>query len=346
MRPAVHNVTIKFLILFWMMAGAAMAAPTTTTAPTTQPVGPSQLYAHGSGDKYWITASVKQDAASAIETIVYNRTAAGKWDVIAQIVGQVVGLADYQGDLVAVMQDGSWRMVYSGGSTTGADPRGNGKVIALAGDGDVLYGIIRTGLIYELQSFSRGKWTSIVELPPVAQQGDQALVVLGIVDRQIIVAVRTIEHRVAVFSLQGKTWQAMGSIEPSEQIAELQVLPLGRQIGVWVSPGFTTGGAVYSNPPTWTQRIDLGKDPGEVAVASERLRLIYSGKDKDKKPIMEKEWDFSGKLLADQPVNLPESNIISPYITYAMWAIFFAVIALFLLRRKPPDEGVGKDESQ
>jgi hypothetical protein len=342
MKRAAHSFAAVLGLFCCLIAFAAPPA----TAPATAPMPPSSLYAFGSGDSYWITLSDKLPGSTEITTIAFQRTPGGQWRPIAQLAGQVVSLGQYRSDLVAVMEGGSWRTVYQGGSTAGLQPPDDGKVIGLAGDGDILWGIVRTGNRLQLQSMNQGQWSVTADLPAAAQQGNDALVALGIVDRRVILAVRTPERRVAVFALQGKDWQPMGVIAPKEQIAELEVLALGRRVGVWVSPGHSSGGAVYANPPEWAERIDLGPDPGEAAVASERLRLIYAGKENGQQKAMEKQWDFSGKPLGSQPVNLPQSNFPGPLIRYVTWAVVLLLLALYFLRRRPPNGQENADNGE
>jgi uncharacterized RDD family membrane protein YckC len=139
------------------------------------------------------------------------------------------------------------------------------------------------------------------------------------------------DNRVAMLAFDNQ-WTDLGTITPTETITELKVFALGRRVAAWLSPGTTSGGAVYVEPFPNGLRIPLGSIQGEAYVVSERIRLLYS----DPKTLepMEKSWDFSGHPVSDHALDLPVSSEKYPDIlNYGIGALMLLAIAGIFHRR-------------
>jgi hypothetical protein len=132
-------------LLFAAALTHAQTLPTTsaTAAPTTEPYRPT-LLALGTPDHYWIAyAETYLDGVrSRIRTVIRGQELpAGDWQDLGAVYGRAVALAESQGDLAILLEDGSWKRRTPSGLATGPVIPGSGPVLAWASSPHDLYAI-------------------------------------------------------------------------------------------------------------------------------------------------------------------------------------------------------------
>ena len=133
----------------WWLAIALVAALALPGLPliaqTTQsiPARPSVL-AYGSADQYWIAEiqSFGGGSKPRYKTLVRQQTLpAGDWRDLGTVFGQATALAEAQGELAILLDDGSWKRLGEGGLSTGPSVPGTGQVLAWGSVASTLYAI-------------------------------------------------------------------------------------------------------------------------------------------------------------------------------------------------------------
>ncbi len=285
-------------------------------------------------------------------TVIYTRSSSGQWEPVAQVADVITQLTDYRTDLIALMLGGSWRTIFHDGTALGVAP--DGKLLSLGGDRDNLYAAVRSSGTVYLELFDTTppaskpattttstapstrpaatypNWRILAEIPATAVRPDP-LVAVAIVDRRPVVASVLADNRVAMLKFDDGKWIDLGIVTPTETVTELKIFALGRRVGVWLSPGTTTGGAVYVEPFPSGLKIPLGDVNGEAYVASERIRLLYT--DPKTQKDMEKSWDFSGHSFGEHLLDFPTGTGYPDVFTYGVGAIMLLAIAGIFRRR-------------
>jgi len=119
-NPATPRLATTRPWLFAIALVAALALPgVPLIAQTTQsiPTRPSVL-AYGSADQYWIAEIQLFGGGSKprYKTLVRQQTLpAGDWRDLGTVFGQAVALAEAQGELAVLLDDGSWKRLGEGG---------------------------------------------------------------------------------------------------------------------------------------------------------------------------------------------------------------------------------------
>src|SRR5438045_1031435 len=115
--------------LFTVLARPA-AAQSSQPVAATQPYHPT-LLAYGSPDQYWV-ASVepyRDGAKTRFKTLIRQQTLpAGDWKEVGPVYGHAAALAEMQGELALLLDDGAWKRIGEGGLTTGPFVPGTGAV--------------------------------------------------------------------------------------------------------------------------------------------------------------------------------------------------------------------------
>lgn len=137
---------VPFLLLL-LLATASLAQTAPTTAPTA-PAAPEPyrpiLLAYGSADRYWIARveTYTDGAKVRMRTLVRGQELpAGDWQDLGTVFGHAVALAETQGELALLMEDGSWKRRGATGLATGPFLPGAGAVLAWASSSRDLYAI-------------------------------------------------------------------------------------------------------------------------------------------------------------------------------------------------------------
>jgi hypothetical protein len=112
-------------------------------AQTTQPYRPT-LLAFGSADRYWLASveSYREVGKVKYKTLVRGQALpAGDWKDLGVIYGHAAALAETQGDLALLLDDGSWKRLGEGGLATGPSDPGTGPVHARGNTGSKINAI-------------------------------------------------------------------------------------------------------------------------------------------------------------------------------------------------------------
>src|SRR3954454_6164153 len=130
---------IAIALIALLILGAHLQAQTTQSVPTR----PSVL-AYGSADQYWIAEIQPFGGGSKprYKTLVRQQTLpAGDWRDLGTVFGQAIALAEAQGELAILLDDGSWKRLGEGGLSTGPSVPGSGQVLAWGSVASTLYAI-------------------------------------------------------------------------------------------------------------------------------------------------------------------------------------------------------------
>jgi hypothetical protein len=124
----------------------ALLAPL-AAAQTTQPYRPL-LLAHGSGNLYWVaTVETSKEGGKLRQKTVIRRQLlpGGEWQDVGTLFQPALALADVQGDLAILLDDGTWKRVGAGGLATGLATGpilpGVGPVLAWGSSPSSLYAV-------------------------------------------------------------------------------------------------------------------------------------------------------------------------------------------------------------
>jgi hypothetical protein len=116
------------------------------TAAATAPVEPYRptLLAYGAADRYWIARveAYPDGGKPRMRTLIRTQELpGGDWQEFDPVYGHAVALAESQGDLAILLEDGSWRRRGRTGLATGALIPGAGPVLAWASSARDLYAV-------------------------------------------------------------------------------------------------------------------------------------------------------------------------------------------------------------
>jgi hypothetical protein len=142
------RLTIPVCVLIAAIAASASAAapasaPATTQSAATQPFRPT-LFAYGSSDQYWIASveSYREGTKTRFKTFVRQQTLpAGDWKDLGVVYGHATALAEVNGELALLLEDGSWKRLGEAGLSTGPTVPGAGQVLAWGSASSTLYAI-------------------------------------------------------------------------------------------------------------------------------------------------------------------------------------------------------------
>ena len=139
----VHAVA-SFLVLVSAATVLGQTRPATTAA--TAPIEPYRptLLAYGASDRYWIARvdTYQEGGKPRTRTLVRGQELpGGDWQEFGPIYGRAAALAESQGDLAVLLDDGSWCRLGPGRLATGAQLPGSGPVLAWASSARDLYAV-------------------------------------------------------------------------------------------------------------------------------------------------------------------------------------------------------------
>jgi hypothetical protein len=275
-NPATPRLTTTRPWLFAIALVAALALPgVPLIAQTTQsiPTRPSVL-AYGSADQYWIAEIQLFGGGSKprYKTLVRQQTLpAGDWRDLGTVFGQAVALAEAQGELAVLLDDGSWKRLGEGGLSTGPSVPGSGQVLAWGSVASTLYAIrsieggreavatrptepatrpqastqamstpgISTAptrattrpLTLALLRYERGQWVGVADLP--ASTHTAGAFAVGGAGNKPLLAVSTDYSVIHTFALVDDKWDDWGDIRATPRAANFGVLTAGHVAALW-----------------------------------------------------------------------------------------------------------------
>ena len=139
-----HPVRAFGSLLLLLLTTASLAQTLPTSAPTAPEPYHPMLLAYGSAERYWIARveTYTDGPKVRMRTLVRGQELpAGDWQDLGTVFGHAVALAETQGELALLMEDGSWKRRGAAGLATGPFIPGTGPVLAWASSSRDLYAI-------------------------------------------------------------------------------------------------------------------------------------------------------------------------------------------------------------
>jgi hypothetical protein len=258
--------------LFALLARPA-AAQSTQPAPATQPYRPT-LLAYGSSDQYWIAnvESYRDGAKTRFKTLIRQQTLpAGDWKELGAVYGHAAALAEMQGELALLLDDGSWKRVGEGGLTTGPFVPGAGAVLAWGSTASTLHSIraVEGGkegvttrpvesalpatrastqpvvaptatskpttrpLNLALLRYEKGQWVGVADLP--ASANTAATFSLSGAGNKPLLAYSTDGSAIRTFALVDSKWEDWGEVRPGVRATSFGLLTAGHAAALWTA---------------------------------------------------------------------------------------------------------------
>lgn len=272
---------------------------------------PSMLHVEGDAEQLFLvlTQSLPQPGPgsggrtlSAAESGVVYRRGVGSavWQFMGVVAGRPRDVAIWRGQLAVLMTDGTWRTVYEGGSSAGVRPT-QGQLLRLTGDGNQLFGLLRTSQGLQVGRLTGGGWEILSEVPAGVSSAGSLAIDLAVRGSELFLAWRGEEASVVEVATRdlvaGGSSERAGGVGPAtdaasasgaggwvrrpacraaEPVLAVRWLGLGDRLWLWSDPGTTSGGEVF----TWEAEgrwrgFSLGADPGEAAGFAGRIRLFF-----------------------------------------------------------------------
>jgi len=144
--PSALTRALALLVLLLSFTPTARAEQATASTQPSAPPAPYRplLFAYGSSQNYWV-ANVEQyreGARQRYKTLVRGQTLpAGDWRDMGVVYGHAAALANLQGELAVLLDDGAWKRVGEAGITTGPTVPGSGQVLAWGSADGGLYAV-------------------------------------------------------------------------------------------------------------------------------------------------------------------------------------------------------------
>lgn len=197
------------------------------------------VLAHASGDRMWIARvrTVQRPAGPADQTdIVVRQSGPGQqWKTLASVPARATQLASRASQLAVLLADGSWQFVWApDGASTGAALPADGRIRALADDGESMWavGAVRGGLAAVNES--------IAAAAPATRSGS---LTAGATESSA--STRPSQSRLVLFKQQSGAWAALTEFPPEislpfvEPGAEISLAVIGQRpyVAIQLSDG-------------------------------------------------------------------------------------------------------------
>lgn len=294
--------TVSLAIMVWLVWGARLTAAQTK---------PADVVAHGDDERFWVARVAPPSATlGSPQTTVYYRLVGqdDNWQLLAQIPARVVGLASRGTQPAALLDDGTWMLLYSDGAPFTAGPLpAPARMIALAGGSNAWWavGAVPGGMAavqtqpatgpatraaqsavatsqpastrpavtrLVLFTLTANDWKPVAELPDIPASAPAASVAL--INESPYVAWLDSAGALRVAHLAGGAWTVDPAPDESGQVLQFKVLPHATMPRLWVErrsgPDF-----VYTfgpRPPAPLQLTPVGG-----SAPSSRTVAFFSG---------------------------------------------------------------------
>lgn len=347
-----------FLTTFFLLIPSAQAADLT----------PHDLVAHGDADQFWI-ARVEQiaNAKNSPQTTIYARQLGqeGKWEGLTALPlpARVVSLASLNGQSAALMDDGSWTLLYADtGPFTGGPLPEPARMIALAGGSNSWWavgvvpggiaGLPTTRAAATRASTSSAVTTSRPSTQPAAEQFvlftlagndwqpraeisdpvvSEPAVSLAMIDDTPYLA-DAIPGGVRVRHLQKDRWVNDATIGNLPALAGFKLLGTSQVPRLWVEP-LSGPDRIYSingrtGPVELAQIPASSPDGRTIVVATGKIRVlaIVNG------DVVEQDYGLSDLRPdgAPSPVPLPRPSPLAQIQQLQFWLVVTALVLAML----------------
>ncbi|HEY7116625.1 MAG TPA: hypothetical protein VH475_08565 [Tepidisphaeraceae bacterium] len=343
----------------------------------TQPYSPP-LLAYGAPDRYWIATVEpwKDGARTRTRTLVRGQILpAGDWQDLDAVYGRAVALAQIQGDLAILLDDGSWRRLGIAGLATGTLIPGAGPVLAWGSSPKELYAVraveggraaVTTRPTSATQStlttrpatrptqlallrFEQGQWVGVADLPGSVTGAPLSLAVAG---SKPLLAAQGTGGTIRTMTWSDDRWQEFGEIALPNRAAAFGVLAVGTLPAVWtIDPQGGMRLFLKREGEEWEAAKGFAfpkslpaNAPRVLAAAGQEFRLvaIVDGK------LQEARFDLGG-LPRGELTALPAPVGSRPDVLYWVMraAVLLGLVAVMFLtfyRRQEPSKDVRDDQ--
>ena len=349
-------------------------------AQTSQPSPPSRptILSYGSADQYWVATVEKDQTSKArFKTLVRSQALpAGDWRDLGVIYGHGTALAQTQGDLAVLLDEGAWKRLGTGGLSTGPALPGTGGVLAWGSVGQTLYAVraVEGGLEslttqpsattqasqvaastqasittrpttrparLTLLKLDRGQWVGAADLPMDLGAGMMAVAGFG---NKPVLAVAGSSGTIRMFIWNDLKWEPMGEVRATGRAGAVGLLSAGRVLALWVDQEGQIKLFLKREGEDWAPADGFATAGGpnakrSLAAAGEefRMALLEDGK------LREQRYDLSGKprgTLTEMPT--PQTFQPDPLLraleVIVLLAIIVVVMVTFYRRRAAAGE--------
>jgi hypothetical protein len=292
------------------------------------------------------------------------------------IYGHAIALAQTQGDLAVLLDDGAWKRLGTGGLSTGAALPGTGAVLAWGSVGQTLYAIraVEGGLEslatqpsattqtastqasagpgittrpttrparWTLLKLDRGQWVGAAELP--MDMGGGMMAVAGFGNKPVL-ALAGSGGTVRMYTLNDSKWEPMGEVKVTGRAGALGLLGAGRVLALWVDQDGQIKLFLKREGEDWAPAEGFAMAGGpnakrSLAAAGEEFRMVLLEDGK----LREQRYDLSGKprgTLTEMPA--PQTFQPDPLLraleAIVLLGIIVVVMVTFYRRRAAAGE--------
>ena len=348
-------------------------------AQTSQPSRPTIL-SYGSADQYWVATVEKDQTSKArFKTLLRSQSLpAGDWRDLGIIYGHATALAQTQGDLAVLLDDGAWKRLGTGGLSTGAALPGTGGVLAWGSVGQTLFAVraVEGGLEslatqpspttqaspstqasaagpsittrpttrparLTLLKLERGQWVGAADLP--IDMGVGMMAVAGFGNKPVL-SLAGPSGAIRVFIWDDSKWEPMGEVKVSGRAGALGLLSAGRVLALWADPDGQIKLFLKREGEDWAPADGFAMAGGpnakrSLAAAGEEFRMALLEDGK----LREQRYDLSGKprgTLTEMPT--PQTFQPDPLLraleVIVLLGIIVVVMVTFYRRRAAAGE--------
>jgi hypothetical protein len=338
-------------------------------AQTSQPSRPTIL-SYGSADQYWVATVEKDQTSKArFKTLVRSQALpAGDWRDLGVIYGHATALAQTQGDLAVLLDDGAWKRLGTGGLSTGPALPGTGGVLAWGSVGQTLYAVraVEGGLEslatqpsattqaaastqasagpgittrpttttrparLTMLKLDRGQWVGVADLP-TDMGGLMAVAGFG---NKPVLATPGLNGTVHTFVLNDAKWEPMGDARVGGRAGgAFGLIAAGRVLALWADQEGQIELYLKREGEAWAaaEGFKMAGGPNAkrtLAAAGEEFRMALLEDGK----LREQRYDLSGKprgTLTEMPT--PQTFQPDPLLRALEVIVLLAIIVVVMV---------------
>ncbi len=291
-----------------------------------------ELLAHGTDEMFWVARGVPPEPRSrqaAQRTLVRARAVGtdDNWTTIAQLGSRVISLANRGTELAALLESGSWMLLWSGGSSMGSLPADGASLLVLGSDAETIWAIGAGGRIVAtttatttpttqpdnqvprgdlaLYTLERGRWQRKSWLDPDITLADVPRLSMAVVKSNPIISILRFGGSIETIRWDENGLERIESL-PAADARQIKLLSDGQRAVLWAAPE-SGAGRLYFLARSWSEPTALemndpprAGEPRTIALAN-NIRLLFI---RDRK-ILEQTYDRTGTTVRTDAVALP-----------------------------------------
>jgi uncharacterized RDD family membrane protein YckC len=299
---------------------------------------PGWVRAYSAGEMLWIARSRTVADQVHSEILSHRLLNDSSFRGIADLSGRIVSLTNRSTDAVALLDSGQWIVVWNGGSSMGASPPDNVKLIALAGGVDVMWGIASSaGSSPGLYRWRDGQWERLSDAPAGTTASATSLNLIG--DKPVL-AFRSNPTTIEVQSFDpaakpdAARWQSVAAVRVPQSTVDFVLLYRDQAPLLWSADA--SGAGQINFPGTNRAAVSLSwngpddaRDGRAIAATSSDLRLIMQRGSR----LYQQSFDLNGNSLG-KAIELPVAPEESTPDWYSTMVVALLVMALLTMGRR------------